>query len=99
MSHTSAAAVTLAGTPTHIPPEKWKNHNMESEVKFDVYSFGIMLWELFTNKQAFSSSSPGYFEPPCSWKFVLYIKTIHQFLGSDSPTDLVELVIRSGDLA
>ena len=64
MSHTSAA-VTLAGTPTHIPPEKWKNPNMEKDVKFDVYSFGIMLWEFFANKQPFSSSLQGNFEPLC----------------------------------
>lgn len=58
MSHTSAV-VTLAGTPTHIPPEKWKDHNMEPDVNFDVYSFGIMLWELFANEKAYKTCPQG----------------------------------------
>ena len=58
MSHTSAA-LTLAGTPTHIPPEMWKNPSMKKDVKFDVYSFGIVLWELFTSEKAYKTYSHG----------------------------------------
>ena len=58
MSHTSAA-LTLAGTPTHIPPEMWKNPSMEKDAKFDVYSFGIMLWELFTGETAYKACPQG----------------------------------------
>ena len=55
MTHSSVAV--LGGTPTHIPPEKWKNHEMEPDVTFDVYSFGIMLWKLCANKKPFASCS------------------------------------------
>ncbi|XP_077866599.1 receptor-interacting serine/threonine-protein kinase 1-like, partial [Saccoglossus kowalevskii] len=37
-----------AGTITHIPPEHLKNVNLRTEFTFDVYSFGITLWEMFT---------------------------------------------------
>jgi serine/threonine protein kinase len=34
------------GTVTHIPPENWKDINKKRTDKYDVYSFGILLWEL-----------------------------------------------------
>ena len=57
MTHTSAAV--LGGTPTHIPPEKWSNYEMEPDVTLDVYSFGIMLWELYAYKKPFASCRSG----------------------------------------
>ena len=56
MTHTT---VSLEGTASHIPPEVWKNPNMEKDVKFDVYSFGIMLWELFTGETAYKACPQG----------------------------------------
>ena len=47
------------GTPTHIPPEKWKDYTIKTDVKFDVYSFGIMLWELFADEKPFGDCHPG----------------------------------------
>ena len=79
MSHTSVA-VTLAGTPTHIPPEKWKNPNMEVDVKFDVYSSSIMLWELFADKKAYKTCSQGKIA------YFLY-RQICQFSVSDLKID------------
>ena len=65
MSQSTATGVP--GTATHIPPEKWKNWNEkeadgemgELAVKFDVYSFSILLWELFANERPFSTCKPG----------------------------------------
>ena len=57
MTHSSVAV--LGGTPTHIPPEKWKNYEMEPDVKLDVYSFGVMLWELCANEKPFARCPPG----------------------------------------
>jgi len=42
-----------AGTVTHIPPEVWKDINQPQTVKYDVYSFAILLWELITEDQPF----------------------------------------------
>ena len=69
---THSAATIAFGTPTHIPPEKWKNNELEPNIKFDVYSFGIMLWELFANRKPFERATLGNFEPVShGWKFAL----------------------------
>jgi len=44
------------GTVTHIPPENWQNINIALSEKFDVYSFSILLWELLSDSQPFSTS-------------------------------------------
>jgi len=43
----------IGGTSSHIPPEQWKDMNYPADMKSDVYSFSILLWEMFTEKQAF----------------------------------------------
>ncbi len=57
MNHSSATVP--GGTPAHIPPEKWRDYEIESDVKFDVYGFGIMLWELYTDRKPFRLCEPG----------------------------------------
>ena len=47
------------GTATHIAPEKWKDYTIKMDVKCDVYSFGIMLWELFADEKPFKDCPPG----------------------------------------
>ena len=42
-----------AGTPSHTSPEKWANINYREDERCDVYSFSILLWEMFTEKKAF----------------------------------------------
>ena len=44
---------TRKGTVTHIPPESWSNINHPRTVKYDVYSFAVLLWELFTEEQPY----------------------------------------------
>jgi len=44
-----------AGTVTHTPPEIWKDLNRPRTVKYDVYSFAILLWELLTEEQPFKN--------------------------------------------
>lgn len=52
-STTKTDSRSQRGTVTHIPPENWEDINTPRTVKFDVYSFGIMLWELLTEKIPF----------------------------------------------
>jgi len=44
-----------AGTVTHIPPEIWKDVNQPRTVKYDVYSFAVLLWELLTEEEPFKN--------------------------------------------
>jgi len=46
---------SLVGTVTHIPPENWRDINTEPTEMYDVYSYGILLWELLSERQPFDS--------------------------------------------
>ena len=52
-STTKTNSRSQRGTVTHIPPENWRDINTHRTPKFDVYGFGIMLWELLTEKIPF----------------------------------------------
>ena len=43
---------TLAGTPVYIAPEVF--HSRFYDSKADIHSFGIMLWEMWYGRQAFT---------------------------------------------
>ena len=45
----------MAGTPAYMSPEQLEGH--ELTVKSDIYSLGLVLYELFTGKKAFEASS------------------------------------------
>ncbi|XP_019629560.1 PREDICTED: receptor-interacting serine/threonine-protein kinase 3-like isoform X1 [Branchiostoma belcheri] len=43
----------VGGTATHIPPESWEDVNCKPDTPWDVYSYGIVLWEILTRRQPF----------------------------------------------
>jgi len=51
-SHSKSAG-GIQGTLSHISPEKWGNPRLPVDEKFDVYSFSILLWEMFAEEQAY----------------------------------------------
>jgi len=55
-THTNSRS-NRAGTVTHIPPEIWIDINNPRTVKYDVYSFAVLLWELFTEEKPFRTGN------------------------------------------
>ncbi|XP_006824176.2 ankyrin repeat and protein kinase domain-containing protein 1-like [Saccoglossus kowalevskii] len=53
----SSESVTV-GTTTHIPPECFMDINRKADTKFDVYSFGITIWEIVTKKRPYINAKP-----------------------------------------
>jgi len=41
------------GTVSHTPPESWNDINCPRTVKYDVYGFAVLLWELFSEDTPF----------------------------------------------
>lgn len=46
---------TLAGTPVYIAPEVF--HSEVYDSKADIYSFGLILWEMWFGQQAFADDN------------------------------------------
>ena len=46
-----------SGTLTHIPPEHWENPHLRKTESFDVYGFGILMWEMATEERPFSNAA------------------------------------------
>ena len=45
------------GTVAYMAPEVFKDVNSPRTVKYDVYSFGILLWELLSGKIPFENGT------------------------------------------
>ena len=41
------------GSVTHVPPENWRDINTMPTEMYDVYSYGILLWELLSERHPF----------------------------------------------
>jgi len=49
----TASRSRRGGTVTHTPPEIWQDINNPRTVKYDVYCFAVLLWELITEEQPY----------------------------------------------
>lgn len=56
---TDTSAHNFACTASNIPPEKWKDPALHASKKFDVYSFSILVWELFANQPPYNKTLIG----------------------------------------
>ena len=58
-------AGTLAGTPVYLAPEVFRGE--QYDFKADIYSLGIILWEMWYGQQAFLCDAPTSLEEFFSW--------------------------------
>ena len=49
----SSESVRL-GTVTHVPPELWRDSCLRKDETFDVYGYGICIWEIITAEKPFN---------------------------------------------
>ena len=42
-------------TVSHVPPEVWSNINKQSDKFYDIYSFGICVWEMLAGSVPYGS--------------------------------------------
>jgi len=52
---TQTSTGTRRGTVAYMAPEVFKDPSMSRTVKYDVYSYGILLWELLSEKTPFEN--------------------------------------------
>ena len=53
----TATRTPQAHTPSHVPPEKWRDSDLRPNETFDVYAFGILIWELLANDLAYGKEN------------------------------------------
>jgi len=52
---TQTAELKRRGTIAYMAPEVFKDASCPRTVKYDVYSFGILLWDLLSGKKPYES--------------------------------------------
>jgi len=54
---TQTATETRRGTAAYMAPEVLKDAGVSRTTAYDVYAFGVVLWELFTEQKAFDNGT------------------------------------------
>ena len=76
---TQTTTGSRCGTVAYMAPEVFKDVNTPRTVKYDVYSFGILLWELLAGKRPFENGMRWMFLLVCCidsdqlLKIVMYV--------------------------
>ncbi|GCC18688.1 hypothetical protein chiPu_0020862 [Chiloscyllium punctatum] len=52
----SCQSSKCAGTLSYIPPECFENYNTSKGAKFDVYSYGIVIWVIITRQEPYKNA-------------------------------------------
>ncbi|XP_013394895.1 receptor-interacting serine/threonine-protein kinase 2 isoform X1 [Lingula anatina] len=47
----------VGGTVTHMPPEAMQDINMVPTTKFDIYGYGILIWEVLSGKTPYQNAA------------------------------------------
>ena len=74
-------------TNTHISPERWQDIN-ECNTKSDVYSYGIIIWELYSEKKPFANIK----NDDIKLAVTDGQRPDENMLSSDTPPEIIELM-------
>ena len=50
---TQTVTMTRRGTVAYMAPEVFKDPSVSRTIKYDVYGFGVLLWELLSGQKPF----------------------------------------------
>ena len=74
------------GTVAYMAPEVFRDANSPRTVKYDVYSFGILLWEILSEKTAFENGIDIHFFAGITFLLTKDVNALHsrhyEFLAS-----------------
>jgi len=75
---TQTTTGTRRGTVAYMAPEVFKNASMPRTVKYDVYSFGILLWELLSGNRAFENGKLVELFSVCMLQCLWFVKALFE---------------------
>lgn len=62
--HLGTAHSMTVGTPDYMAPEMFRKHDIISPIQCDLYSMGVILYELLTGNRPYNLSCESYDRPP-----------------------------------
>ena len=81
------------GTVTHVPPELWRDAYLRKVESFDVYSYGVCLWEILAGDKPFK----GWDDPLIRGWVLDNQRPNMESIPSETPTRITELMKQCWD--